>query len=156
MRGTFLSSVATASNSRKRADSESIVALASSSDGSESLSSGTGQRLQTLAVETFNACTEYLDERPVSGRTAALPTSAPYHAHSARRRIVGDFLGEPSLADTRLTTKQKHSAVASADFVQTGAELRQLALPADKSVVRRRLAIECALRIHTSGPAVQF
>ena len=38
--------------------------------------------------------------------------------------------------------------MTSADFVQTGAKFRQLALPADKSVVRRRLAIECALRTH--------
>src|SRR5580704_14325 len=104
-----------------------------------------------LNVETFNACTEYLDERPVRRCTSTLLASAPDHAHPSCRRVVRNLLGETSLTDARLTTKQKHSAATSADVVQPGAKFRQIALSADERIVRR-LAIQCPLRSHFGGP----
>jgi hypothetical protein len=63
------------------------------------------------------------------------PSICPDHAHPARGRIVGHFFGETRLADARLATQQEQATVTGAHFVQTGAELGQLPLSADKPVI---------------------
>jgi hypothetical protein len=65
----------------------------------------TEKLLQLLVVAISDGSAEYLDERPVSGRTATLPGSTPQHTHLERGCIVGDLLGETSLADAWLTAQ---------------------------------------------------
>src|SRR5215469_8734803 len=103
-----------------------------------------------LAVETLNARTEYLDERPVGGCTASLPASSPHHAHSARRRIAGDLLGKTSLADAWLTRDHEQTSAPGDSAVETCVQLRQLALSADKAVTAR--ALGSGFGTHFAGP----